>query len=40
MTVARSASDVVSDHTVFEIESIDRMYLNVWMPRAVYGCWR
>ena len=33
MTVARSAADVLSDHTVFEIESIDRMFLNVWVPR-------
>jgi hypothetical protein len=37
MTVARSAGDVVSDHTVFEIECIDRMYLNVWVPRLAYG---
>ena len=37
MTVARSAGDVLSDHTVFEIESIDRMYLNVWVPRLAYG---
>jgi len=37
MTVARSAGDVLSDHTVFEVESIDRMYLNVWVPRLAYG---
>jgi hypothetical protein len=37
MTVARSAGDVLSDHTVLEIESIDRMYLNVWVPRLAYG---
>jgi hypothetical protein len=37
MTVARSAGDVLSDHSVFEIESIDRMYFNVWMPRLAYG---
>ena len=37
MTVPRSAGDVVSDHTVFEIESIDRMFLNVWVPRLAYG---
>ena len=37
MTVARSAGDVLSDHTVFEIESVDRMYLNVWVPRLAYG---
>src|SRR6476659_8132979 len=37
MTVARSVSDVLDDHVVFEIESIDRMYLNVWVPRLAYG---
>ena len=37
MTVARSAGDVLSDHTVFEVESIDRMYCNVWVPRLAYG---
>jgi hypothetical protein len=37
MTVARSAGDVLSDHAEFEIESIDRMYLNVWVPRLAYG---
>jgi hypothetical protein len=36
MTVARSVADVLDDHTVFEIESIDRMYLNVWQPRLAY----
>src|SRR3954451_18293358 len=33
MTVARSVADVLDDHVVFEVESIDRMYLNVWQPR-------
>jgi len=37
MTVARSVGDVLSDHVVFEVESIDRMYLNVWQPRLAYG---
>ncbi|HEX7429582.1 MAG TPA: hypothetical protein VF328_22325 [Mycobacterium sp.] len=37
MTVAPSAADVLSDHTVFEIESIDRMYCNVWVPQLAYG---
>src|SRR5690242_13444705 len=37
MTVARSVADVLDDHVVFEVESIDRMYLNVWMPRLAYG---
>ncbi|MGH3656123.1 MAG: hypothetical protein ACRDUA_05645 [Micromonosporaceae bacterium] len=37
MTVARSVSDVLSDHVSFEVECIDRMYLNVWVPRLAYG---
>ena len=37
MTVARSVADVLDDHVVFEVESIDRMYLNVWQPRLAYG---
>jgi len=37
VTVARSVADVLNDHAVFEIESIDRMYLNVWQPRLAYG---
>src|SRR3954451_19172692 len=37
MTVARSVSDVLDDHVVFEVESIDRMYLNVWQPRLAHG---
>jgi hypothetical protein len=30
-------ADVLSDHVVFQIESIDRMYLNVYQPRLQYG---
>ena len=37
MTVARSVSDVLDGHVVFEVESIDRMYLNIWQPRLAYG---
>jgi hypothetical protein len=37
MTVARTVADVLTDHVTFEIESIDRMYLNVWQPRLAYG---
>jgi hypothetical protein len=37
MTVARSVADVLDDHVAFEVESIDRMYLNVWQPRLGYG---
>jgi len=33
MTLPRSAADVLSRHVTFEIESIDRMYLNVYQPR-------
>jgi hypothetical protein len=37
MTLPRSVADVLDDHAVFEVESIDRMYLNVWQPRLAYG---
>ena len=37
MTVARSVADVLSEHVEFEVECIDRMYLNVWVPRLAYG---
>jgi hypothetical protein len=37
MTVARSVADVLTDHVRFEVECIDRMYLNVWVPRLAYG---
>lgn len=37
MTLPRTVSDVVAEHVVFEVECIDRMYLNVWQPRLVYG---
>jgi hypothetical protein len=36
MTVARSVADVLNDHVVFEIECIDRMYLNVYVPQLQY----
>lgn len=29
MTLLRTVSEVVAEHTVFEVECIDRMYLNV-----------
>ena len=32
MTVARSVSDVLSEHVVFEVECIDRMLCNVYVP--------
>ncbi len=37
MTVARSVADVLTDHVRFEVECVDRMYLNVWVPRLAYG---
>src|ERR687887_2160263 len=37
MTLARTVADVLADHVVFEVESIDRMYLNVWQPRLAFG---
>src|SRR5215212_26712 len=37
MTLPRTVADVLTDHVVFEIESIDRMYLNVYVPRLQYA---
>ena len=36
MTLARSVADVLSDHVTLEIESIDRMYLNLYVPKLQY----
>ena len=36
MTVARTVADVLADHVVFEVECIDRMYLNVYVPQLQY----
>jgi hypothetical protein len=40
MTVARSVAEVLSEHVVLEHECIDRMYLNLYVPRLQYtaGC--
>src|ERR1700682_1150659 len=32
MSIARSAAEVLRDHVVLELEGIDRMYLNVYVP--------
>jgi hypothetical protein len=32
MTVPRSVADVLADHVTLEIESIDRMYCNLYVP--------
>ena len=37
MTVARTVADVLAEHTVFEVECIDRMYVNVYQPRLQYA---
>ncbi len=37
MTVARTAGDVLSHNVEFEVECIDRVFLNVWVPRLGYG---
>ncbi len=33
MTLPRSVADVLADHVTLEVESIDRMYLNLYQPR-------
>jgi hypothetical protein len=39
MSIARSVADVLRDHVALELEGIDRMYLNVYVPhlQAVGG---
>src|SRR5246127_4639669 len=37
MTVARTVADVLADHVVFEVECIDRMYCNVYVPKLQYA---
>jgi hypothetical protein len=34
-------ADVLAEHVAFEVECIDRMYLNVYVPQLQYaaGCW-
>ena len=36
MTVARSVADVLTEHVRFEVECIDRMFLNVYVPQLQY----
>ena len=31
MTLPRTVADVLSEHVAFEVECIDRMYLNVYV---------
>ena len=37
MNVARSAGEVLAEHTTLELECIDRMYLNVYVPLLQAG---
>jgi hypothetical protein len=37
MTLPRTAAEVLSDHVLFEVESIDRMLLHVYQPRLQYA---
>jgi len=37
MTVARSVADVLDEHVQFEVECIDRMYLNVYVPQLQHA---
>jgi hypothetical protein len=37
MTVARSVAEVLAEHVTFEVECIDRMYCNVYVPRLQYA---
>jgi len=37
MTLPRTTADVLSGHVLFEVESVDRMYLNVYQPKLQYG---
>jgi len=37
MTVARSVADVLDEHVSFEVECIDRMYCNVYVPQLQHA---
>jgi hypothetical protein len=37
MTLPRTAGEVLADHVTFEVECIDRMYLNVYVPQLQYA---
>lgn len=36
MTLARRVAEVLAEHVTLEVECIDRMYLNVYVPRLQY----
>ena len=37
MTLPRTVADVLSEHVVFEVECIDRMYLNGYVPQLQHA---
>ncbi|MGH3404547.1 MAG: hypothetical protein ACRDRJ_18885 [Streptosporangiaceae bacterium] len=37
MTLPRTVAEVLSEHVVFEVECIDRMYLNVYVPQLQHA---
>jgi hypothetical protein len=37
MTLPRTVADVLADHVVFEVECIDRMYCNVYVPQLQHA---
>ena len=37
MTLPRTVADVLSEHVGFEVECIDRMYLNVYVPQLQHA---
>jgi hypothetical protein len=37
MTLPRTVAEVLSDHVAFEVECIDRMYVNVYVPQLQYA---
>jgi hypothetical protein len=37
VNVARSVADVLAEHVTFEVECIDRMYCNVYVPQLQYA---
>jgi len=37
MTLPRSAADVLAEHVSWEVECIDRMYLNVYVPKLMFA---
>ena len=37
MTLPRTVADVLADHVVFEVECMDRMYCNAYVPQLQFA---